>query len=230
MRKNNLLAVIAVAMAVMMTAAACGSKDNTNTEADQESSAEANAAEATGTEETDAEDEFSDDEGEDAAEATENTSSDAGNLVSGVFVSVSGKYQITPPEGWTIEDDGDESVVAFASPDGSDILEVTYVEGDEADGAREVYPDTMEEYKEYISRGEDIEFVLYNVENTSDGSQTFRYAIRYNDPEDGVRYYAVSGSYNAATKKYISAAGTIESADSGVEDQIEAALDSLTLN
>ncbi len=150
-------------------------------------------------------------------------------MSSGIFTSKSGKYQITPPQGWTIEDDGDESSVAFTSPNGSDMLEVVYVEGDDADGAREIYPDTMEEYKEFVSRGEDMEFVRYNVENGSDGSQTFRYAIRYKTAQDGVRYYAISGSYNAATKKYISAAGTVESPDSAVEGQIEAALDTLKL-
>ena len=74
-----------------------------------------------------------------------------------------------------------------------------------------------------------MEFVRYDVKNGSDGSQTFRYALRYKTPQDGVRYYAISGSYNAATKTYISAAGTIGSTDSGVEGQIEAALDSLKL-
>ena len=28
-----------------------------------------------------------------------------------------------PPQGWTIEEDGDESAVAFSSPNGSDLLE-----------------------------------------------------------------------------------------------------------
>ena len=74
-----------------------------------------------------------------------------------------------------------------------------------------------------------MELVRYNVENGSDGSQTFSYAIRYKNPQDGVRYYAISGTYNAAAKKYISAAGTVESPDSAVEGQIEAALDTLKL-
>ncbi|MEY8353375.1 hypothetical protein AALB39_08415 [Lachnospiraceae bacterium 54-53] len=225
MRKNKLLAAAAVVMTVMLAATACGSKDNTTTETKQETSAEAGAAES-----SEAKEEETTDEAEESTDAAQKTASDAGSLVSGVFTSVSGKYQITPPEGWTIEEDGDESAVAFSSPNGSDILEVTYVEGDDADGAREVYPDTKEEYQELISRGEDMEFVRYDVENGSDGSQTFRYAIRYNTPQDGIRYYSISGSYDAAAKKYISAAGTIESPDSAVEGQIEAALDSLKLN
>lgn len=233
MRKNKVLAVIAIAMAVMMAATGCGSKDNGKSTQDnptEVSAAETKVAgdESAGTDETAlGEDESGEEDGTD--ETTETTASDAGDLTSGVFTSKSGKYQITPPEGWTIEDDGDESSVAFTSPNGNDLLEVVYVEGDDADGAREIYPDTMEEYKEFVSRGEDMEFVRYNVENGSDGSQTFRYAIRYKTNQDGVRYYAISGSYNAATKKYISAAGTIESPDSAVEGQIEAALDTLKL-
>jgi len=231
MRKNKMLAVIAIAMAVMMAATACGSKDNGKSS--QDNPTEVSAAEtkvtgdkSAGTDETTLGEDESDSEEDGTAETT---ASDAGSLSSGVFTSKSGKYQITPPGGWTIEDDGDESTVAFASPNGSDMLEVIYVEGDEADGAREIYPDTMEEYKEFVIRGEDMEFVRYNVENGKDGSQTFRYAIRYKTPQDGARYYAISGSYNAATKKYISAAGTVESPDSAVEGQIEAALDTLKL-
>lgn len=227
MRKNNMLAVIAIAMAVMMGATACGAKDNTKS-TKQDVSTEAGAAETTtGTaDETKSSEETTVSEEDTAAQKA---ASDAGSLSSGVFTSKSGKYQITPPQGWTIEEDGDEGAVAFTSPSGSDMLEVTYVEGEDADGAREVYPDTMEEYKELISRGEDMEFVRYNVENGSDGSQTFRYAIRYKNAQDGVRYYAISGSYDAAAKKYISAAGTVESPDSAVEGQIEAALDTLKL-
>lgn len=229
MRKNKMLAVIAIAMAVMMAATGCGSKDNGKSTQDNPTEVSAAETKVAGTDETTLGEDESDSEEDGTDETTETTASDAGNLSSGVFTSKSGKYQITPPEGWTIEDDGDESSVAFTSPNGNDLLEVVYVEGDDADGAREVYPATMEEYKEFVSRGEDMEFVRYNVENGSDGSQTFRYAIRYKTNEDGVRYYAISGSYNAATKKYISAAGTVESPDSAVEGQIEAALDTLKL-
>ncbi len=226
MRKSKMLAVIVIAMAVMMSAAACGSKDNTKSSKDV--STEAGNAETTGTKAALGREEVSkSDEAE--TEAAQKAASDAGSISSGVFTSKSGKYQITPPQGWTIEEDGDEGAVAFSSPNGSDMLEVTYVEGEDADGAREVYPDTMEEYKELVSRGEDMEFVRYSVENGKDGSQTFRYAIRYKAAEDGVRYYAVAGSYDAAAKKYISAAGTVESADTGAEGQIEAALDTLKL-
>lgn len=229
MRKNKMLAVIAIAMAVMMAATGCGSKDNGKSSQDNPTEVSAAETKVAGTDETTLGEDESESEEDGTDETTETTASDAGNLTSGVFTSKSGKYQITPPEGWTIEDDGDESSVAFTSPNGNDLLEVVYVEGDDADGAREVYPATMEEYKEFVSRGEDMEFVRYNVENGSDGSQTFRYAIRYKTNQDGVRYYAISGSYNAATKKYISAAGTIESPDTAVEGQIEAALDTLKL-
>ncbi|WP_313583860.1 hypothetical protein [Lacrimispora sp.] len=229
MRKNKMLVVIAIAMAVMMAATGCGSKDNGKSPQDNPTEVSAAETKAAGTDETTLGEDESDSEEDETTGTTETTASDAGDLTSGVFTSKSGKYQITPPEGWTIEDDGDESSVAFTSPNGNDLLEVVYVEGDDADGAREVYPATMEEYKEFVSRGEDMEFVRYNVENGSDGSQTFRYAIRYKTNQDGVRYYAISGSYNAATKKYISAAGTIESPDTAVEGQIEAALDTLKL-
>lgn len=235
MRKNKMLAIIAIAMAVMMAATACGSKDNSkssqdvSTEAGTAETTKGTADETNSSEDAAGSEEDSENEADAGTEAAQKAASDAGSLSSGVFTSKSGKYQITPPQGWTIEDDGDESAVAFTSPNGSDMLEVTYAEGEDADGAREIYPDTMEEYKELISRGEDMEFVRYNVENGSDGSQTFRYAIRYKDPQDGVRYYAISGSYDAAAKKYISAAGTVESPDTAVEGQIEAALDTLKL-
>ena len=236
MRKNKILAGILIAMTVMMTATACG-KNNTKAESTQETKQQAeasteattavNAEVASSGEETS--------EGEDTSEEEETketqpiTANDAGDIKEGLFTSKSGKYQIMPPKGWSLDEDGDESVVAISSPNGEDYLEVTYVQGDDADGAREVYPATMDEYKKLISRGEDMEFVRYDVKNGSDGSQTFRYALRYKTPQDGVRYYAISGSYNAATKTYISAAGTIGSTDSGVEGQIEAALDSLKL-
>lgn len=74
-----------------------------------------------------------------------------------------------------------------------------------------------------------MEFVRYEVKNGANGSQTFRYAIRYTNPKDGIRYYTISGSYDAAAKKYISAAGSIESEDNAVVDQVEAALDTLKL-
>ncbi len=235
MRRKNLLAVIAVAMTVMMAATACGAKDNTK---EQESSKEVAATAATTeskADETNGSEAASDSEDTDEAESEETTAyvqrtaADSGSITSGVFTSKSGKYQITPPSGWSVDEDGDESIAAFTSPSGNDILEVTYVEGEDADGAREVYPDSMEEYKKLVSRGDDMEFVRYEVKNGDNGSQTFRYAIRYANPEDGIRYYSISGSYDAATKKYISAAGSVESEDQAVIDQIEASLDSLKL-
>jgi hypothetical protein len=235
MRRKNLLAVIAVAMTVMMAATACGSKDNTK---QQEFSKEVAASAATNeskAEETNASDASSDSEDTEEAESEETTAyvqrtaADSGSINAGVFTSKSGKYQITPPAGWSVDEEGDESVAAFTSPSGNDILEVTYVEGEDADGAREVYPNTMEEYKKLVSRGDDMEFVRYEVKNGDNGSQTFRYAIRYTTPQDGVRYFAISGSYDAAAKKYISAAGTVESEDKAVIDQIEASLDTLKL-
>ena len=234
MRKNKIFAGILIAMAVMMTATACG-KNNTKADTKQETQAEAGSeettavnAEVTGSDQETTEGEETSEE-EETKETQPITANDAGDIKEGLFTSKSGKYEIMPPKGWSLDEDGDESVVAISSPNGEDYLEVTYVQGDDADGAREVYPATMDEYKKLISRGEDMEFVRYDVKNSSDGSQTFRYALRYKTPQDGVRYYTISGSYNAAAKTYISAAGTIGSTDSGVEEQIEAALDSLKL-
>lgn len=229
MRKNKLLTGIVIAMAVMAATTACGSKDNKTTETTKDADTKVSVAETTVADAETTESVESTDEADESTQSEQKTSSDAGKITSGVFTSVSGKYEITPPAGWTLDNDGDESVVAFTSPNGNDVLEVTYAEGEEADGAREEYPATMEEYKKLINRGEDMEFVRYNVENGADGSQTFRYAIRYKTPDDGIRYFTISGSYDATAKKYLSATGSIESSDTGVEGQIEAALDTLKL-
>lgn len=235
MRRKNLLAVIALAMTVMVAATACGSKNNTKqpestkeasaTVASSESKEEGSQASdaASGTEDT------KEAESEETTAYVQKTSADAGSITSGVFTSASGKYEITPPTGWSVDEDGDESVASFTSPSGSDIIEVTYAEGEDADGAREVYPATMEEYKKLVDRGEGMEFVRYNVENGKNGSQKFDYAIRYKSPQDGVRYFAISGSYDAATKKYLSASATLESEDKAVIDQAEASLKTLKL-
>jgi cytoskeletal protein RodZ len=232
MRRKNLLAVIALAMTVMVAATACGSKNNTKqpestkeasaTVASSESKEEGSDA-ASGTEDT------KEAESEETTAYVQKTSADAGSITSGVFTSASGKYEITPPTGWSVDEDGDESIASFTSPSGSDIVEVTYAEGEDADGAREVYPATMEEYKKLVDRGEGMEFVRYNVENGKNGSQKFDYAIRYKSPQDGVRYFAISGSYDAATKKYLSASATLESEDKAVIDQAEASLKTLKL-
>ncbi len=235
MRRKNLLAVIALAMTVMVAATACGSKNNTKQQESTKEAAASVASSETKEEGSKASDAASGSEDTKEAESEETTayvqktSADAGSITSGVFTSVSGKYEITPPSGWSVDEDGDESVASFTSPSGSDIVEVTYVEGDDADGAREVYPATMEEYKKLVDRGEDMEFVRYNVENGKNGSQKFDYAIRYKSPQDGVRYFAISGSYDAATKKYLSASGTVESEDKAVIDQVEASLKTLKL-
>lgn len=214
MRKNKIFAGIVIAMAVMMSATACG-KNNTKADTKQETQAVAGSEETTAVNADVTGNDQETQEGEETSEEEETketqpiTANDAGEIKEGLFTSKSGKYEIMPPKGWSLDEDGDESVVAITSPNGEDYLEVTYVQGEDADGAREVYPATMDEYKKLISRGEDMEFVRYDVKNSSDGSQTFRYALRYKTPQDGVRYYAISGSYNAATKTYISAAGTM---------------------
>lgn len=231
MRRKNLLAVIALAMTVMVAATACGSKNNTKQpESTKEASATVASSESKeeGSKASDAED-TKEAESEETTAYVQKTSADAGSITSGVFTSASGKYEITPPSGWSVDEDGDESIASFTSPSGSDIVEVTYAEGEDADGAREVYPATMEEYKKLVDRGEGMEFVRYNVENGKNGSQKFDYAIRYKSPQDGVRYFAISGSYDAATKKYLSASATLESEDKAVIDQVEASLKTLKL-
>ncbi len=235
MRRKNLLAVIALAMTVMVAATACGSKNNTKQqESTKEAAATVTSSETKeeGSKESDAasgSEDTNEAESEETTAYVQKTSADAGSITSGVFTSASGKYEITPPTGWSIDEDGDESIASFTSPSGNDIVEVTYAEGEDADGAREVYPATMEEYKKLVDRGEGMEFVRYNVENGKNGSQKFDYAIRYNSPQDGVRYFAITGSYDAATKKYLSASASIESEDKAVIDQVEASLKTLKL-
>jgi hypothetical protein len=235
MRRKNLLAVIALAMTVMVAATACGSKNNTKQqESTKEAAATVTSSETKeeGSKESDAasgSEDTKEAESEETTAYVQKTSADAGSITSGVFTSASGKYEITPPTGWSVDEDGDESVASFTSPSGSDIVEVTYAEGEDADGAREVYPATMEEYKKQVDRGDGMEFVRYNVENGKNGSQKFDYAIRYKSPQDGVRYFAITGSYDAANKKYLSASASVESEDKAVIDQVEASLKTLKL-
>lgn len=230
MRRKNLLAVVALAMTVMVAATACGSKNNTKQpESTKEASATVASSESKASDAAYESEDTKEAESEETTAYVQKTSADAGSITSGVFTSASGKYEITPPSGWSVDEDGDESIASFTSPNGSDIVEVTYAEGEDADGAREVYPATMEEYKKLVDRGEGMEFVRYNVENGKNGSQKFDYAIRYKSPQDGVRYFAISGSYDAATKKYLSASATLQSEDKAVIDQAEASLKTLKL-
>lgn len=229
MRKNSKIAAMTMAVVVMMAITACGSKDNTS----QTQETQAESTEASETEETqeeEGEENLEESEEETEGETAEPSAPQAGSIEAGLFRSASGKYQITLPEGWTIDEGSDEEVAVFFSPDQSDMLEITYVEGEDADGAREIYPESVDEYKEMVSRGQDMEFVRYEVKNGSDGSQTFRYAIRYSNPEDGVYYCTVSGSYDAAAKKYICAVGTAEAQGSEGEMLLETALGTLKLN
>lgn len=234
MRKNYKIAVLTMAMAVMMAATACSSKDNTETTAAEttaETRAETTKAGDTTTAQAGATEKAEDESKKEADESgAEAEAPEAGSVEGGVFKSAAGAYQITPPEGWTIDGDSDESVAVFTSKEGNGFLEITYAEGEEADGAREVYPDTVEEYKDRVSRGEDMEFVRYEVKNGDNGSQIFRYGIRYTNPEDGIHYYAVSGSYDGAAKKYIMAAGTLEAEGEDLRAAVEKSLDSLVIN
>ena len=231
--KRNMWIAVALAVVVILAAFAGTfknqAKSGTEAETSSETSAKERTQQASQTEDIDPDSEETEEESleedtESQDDTAEKTGSEAGSIASGVFQSASGKYQIVPPQGWIIEGDSDENVVTFLSPDGRDVLEVVYAEGADADSEREIYPDTMEEYAQLIGRGEEMEFTRYQVENSGDGSQTFRYAIRYTG-QDGVRYYAVAGSYRTASRKYLRAEGTIETEGGEAESRIDAALD-----
>lgn len=245
MRKNNRIITLAVAAAVMMAVTACGSKDKTETAAATEAATEATteAAKAAATteassestkagemtEETEDTDEGEDTEGEDGAEE-ETTASPAGEVGSeGLFQAASGKFEIRIPDGWTIDDGGDDEYVTFFSPNGEDMLEIMNLSGNAADSAHEDYPDTAEEYKKIVSRGDNMEILSYDVKTKEDGSQTFQYSIKYNNPADDVHYLAASGSYDAAKKSYIGVTGTVMSEDEGVAKQVEEAVKSFKI-
>lgn len=238
MRKMNKLAVFALAAAVMMAMTACGSKNTAETTAAAgettemetttapESSAKETTEETT-EEETDGEDT---EETEESAEKAELTPEVGSLSTDGTFTVGNGSYTITPPAGWSADGESDGEYVTFYSENGDDMLELVSVTGDEAGSLLEDYPETAEEYKNLVSRGDGMEIVSYDVESGDDGSQTFKYSARYTGAGDGIRYMAVSGAYDAASKTYISAVGTIYSEEEGVTDKVEAAVSSLKIN
>lgn len=246
MRKNKRIITLAVAAAVMMAVTACGSKDKAETTKAAEATTEAAAASAAETteaskestkaeemteeeiEDTD-EDADADTEAEDNAEE-ESTASPAGEVSSdGLFKAASGKFEIKVPEGWTIDEGGDDEYVTFFSPNGEDMLEIVNISGSSVDSVREVYPDTADEYKKIISRGDDMEILSYDVKTKDDGSQTFRFSMKYNNPKDDVHYLAASGSYDAAKQSYISVTGTVLSEEESAAKQVEEAVQSFKM-
>lgn len=232
MRKNSRIITLAVAAAVMMAVTACGSKDKAETTASTEAATEAvtttAAVETTSSEAESTEEEDQTDEAEEAAEET--TASAVGEIGSdGVFKAANGKFEIKVPAGWTIDEGSDDEYVTFLSANGDDMLEIMTISGSSADSNREIYPDTAEEYKNMVSRGDGMEILSYDVKTKDDGSQTFQYSMRYTNPSDGIHYLAESGAYDAAKQTYSCATGTVMSADEAVSKQIEEAVKSFKI-
>ena len=236
MRKNSRIITLAVAAAVMMAVTACGSKDKTETTASTEATTEAvtttgtetTASEAESTEEEDQAEEEEMDEADEAAEET--TASAAGEIGSaGVFKAANGKFEIKVPADWTIDEGSDDEYVTFLSASGDDMLEIMTISGSSADSIREIYPDTAEEYKNMVSRGDDMKILSYDVKTKDDGSQTFQYSMKYTNPNDGIHYLAESGSYDAAKQTYSCATGTVMSTDEAVSKQVEEAVKSFKI-
>lgn len=228
MRKNSRIITLAVAAAVMMAVTACGSKDKTETTASTEATTEAvttTAAAETSlseAESTEAEDQTEEEETDEAEEAAEETTASASGEIGsdGVFQAANGKFEIKVPAGWTIDEGSDDEYVTFLSANGEDMLEIMTISGSSADSVREIYPDTAEEYKNMVSRGDGMEILSYDVNTKEDGSQTFQYSMKYTNPSDGIHYLAESGTYDAAKQTYSCATGTVMSTDEAVAKQI----------
>lgn len=233
MTKNKIFTALMIAAAVMAGVTACGGSADTTEETTVQAATETQESQTQQTEAAASESVNGQEEnGEKQEEETVSkvTLTDGGSLdESGKFVASSGKYEITPPADWRLDEGSDEEFTTFFSSDELDMLEINYETGEAADDMNEQYPDTAQEYQSQISRGEAMEIVKYEIQNEEDGSQTFRYAIRYPDAEDGLKYLAVSGVYRAAAHEYIGATVTIESDDSQGEAKAEAALDSLVI-
>lgn len=119
--------------------------------------------------------------------------------------------------------------MTFLSASGDDMLEIMTISGSSADSIREIYPDTAEEYKNMVSRGDDMKILSYDVKTKDDGSQTFQYSMKYTNPNDGIHYLAESGSYDAAKQTYSCATGTVMSTDEAVSKQVEEAVKSFKI-
>lgn len=104
------------------------------------------------------------------------------------FMAANGKFEIKVPAGWTIDEGSDDEYVTFLSANGEDMLEIMTISGSSADSVREIYPDTAEEYKNMVSRGDGMEILSYDVNTKEDGSQTFQYSMKYTNPSDGIHY------------------------------------------
>lgn len=232
MRKNRMIVTLAIAAAVMMAVTACGSKKAASTETtteavtEQTDTTEEKSTEGMTTTEASSEETTE----ETTEESTEETTPEAGEVKSdGSFAPSNGRYTVTPPAGWSLDEGSDENYATFLPENGDDMLELMYLTGGDSESMVELLPATAEEYKQYISRDGNLDIVKYDVKVKDDGSQTFSYAVRYNDPSDGVHYLAVSGRYDAAKKEYIAATGTVMSEGEDIIKAVQAAVDSFQI-
>ena len=244
MRKTKILVPLALAASVMMAVTACGSKNTKETTAPTEAATEAEATVAPTTAESGADisseenKEEKEAESEDEADVTEEEITEAAELSAkagsigedGIFTAANGMYTITPPEGWVADGESDGEYVTFYAENDEDMLELVSITGEDAAFMLEEYPETAEEYKQLVSRGGGMDILSYDVKTAEDGSQTFRYSIRYPDAGDDVHYMAVSGAYNAEAETYVCATGSILSNDEGAADKVEAAVNSFKIN
>lgn len=234
MRRNKKVILLAGVSAFVLAATACGAKDKTG---DQPSESPTQAVSST-TDSSKADttvpttdtmassaDPSKEESGE-AATTAETTNPPVGDLNSqGVYQSESGKYEITPPKGWNMDDSSDKSYITYVAPNGDDTVEVADVSGSDIDSEREAFPNTAEEYQKMVSRGDGMQILTYDVKTKDDGSQTFHYSAKYDKPDDGVHFRAVSGVYDASKKTYVCATGNVMSTDENeiklVEDSVQ---------
>lgn len=228
MKKHKLVTIGILSAVVMMAATACSSKTTETTAAPTTTAEETTAAT---TEETTTALDGSSEEDESTVEESEESTpapTDAGVAdASGKFKAANGKYEITIPEGWTIDGSSDESFATFISADGSSYIEVEYQTGD-IEGLVEELPDSMEEYKSWVIRDEDADFVNYNVENTANG-QNYQYAIKYNSADADPKYMSINCSYDTKAKQYLSATAVVEADSADAIKAVDEAMKSFKM-
>lgn len=240
MKKNRKVMLLAAAVAVMLAATGCGTKnkgaeEETSAKAATQAQSQQATADETAVESSTAMSgetlEESEDEVGESVAAAETESPPVGSLgADGIYQSDSGRYKITLPKGWSMDGGSDKSYVTYISPSGDDTLDIVDLTGSDIDSEREEYPDTAEEYQNMVSRGDGMKILSYNVKSGDDGSQTFQYTAQYDNPDDGVYFRAVSGAYNAKKQTYICATGNVSSAVENEKKQVGDAVLSLKTN
>lgn len=227
MRKiNKGITFAAIMAAVMMMATACGGKTSSN-----ETTADAAAETTASTTDASAADEDEDEDETEVETVGVTMAENAGAIEdNGKFADASGKYEITLPDGWLIDKDSDDMVAVFTSPDGNDIIEITYVKGDDVSGEREVLPDDADEFEEYISRGEDtVEIVTYDIDKKDNGDESFHYAVKFTEEDSEDKYNEAIGEYNAANEEYVYANATITSSGEDIIKTVSEAMSSFKI-